>query len=244
MNWHLVTYANKKFEEKQKFLHQIHKNGFIHHPFNRSQLESTEFYFENNEILDEETGAGWWTWKPYFILDVLKSCKEGDYVLYCDCGDMFSPGLKEYVENIMSENDLCLLLVGNNKNGSYTKRDCFVKMNCNEQDYYDSNQLEAGFIIWRSSEESIKKVEEWLEFCKDPQIIKNEKSILDDEMSDFIEHRNDQSILTNLAIRDGLSVAGHECRNYVECDYDYWYERGSIPHGREVEYFLKEIKNA
>ena len=157
---------------------------------------------------------------------------------------MFSPGLKEYVESIMSENDLCLLLVGNNKNGSYTKRDCFVKMNCNEQDYYDSNQLEAGFMIWRSSEESIKKVEEWLEFCKDPQIIKNEKSILDDEVSDFIEHRNDQSILTNLAIRDGLSVAGHECRNYVECDYDYWYERGSIPHGREVEYFLKEIKNA
>jgi hypothetical protein len=244
MNWHLVTYADKNFEEKQKFIHQIHKNGFVHHPFNREQLENTEFYQDNKEILDESTGAGWWIWKPYFILDVLKSCSVGDYILYCDCGDMFSPGLKGYVENIMSDEDFSLLLVGNNKNGNYTKRDCFIKMNCDESDYYDSNQLEAGFMIWKSSEESIKEVQEWLEFCRDPQIIKNEKSVLGEELLDFIEHRNDQSVLTNLAIRDGLSVVGHECRNYVECDYDYWYERGSNGFGREIDLFLTSIKNA
>ena len=42
MNWHLVTYADGNFTEQQKYLHRIHKDGFIHHPFNRKQLEATK----------------------------------------------------------------------------------------------------------------------------------------------------------------------------------------------------------
>ena len=37
--------------------------------------------------------------------------------------------------------------------------------------------------------------------------------------------RHDQSILTNLAVRDGLSVIGQEIRSLIECNADYWYER-------------------
>ena len=244
MNWHLVTYADENFVEQQKFLHQTHKEGFIHHPFNRENLESTDFYQNNKSILDESTGAGWWIWKPYFILDVLKSSNEGDFIIYCDCGDMFSLGLKSYVENTVTEDDQCLLLVGNNRNGKYTKRDCFIKMNCDEEDYHNSNQLEVGFMVWRVCEESIKIVSEWLEFCKDSQIINNDVSTLGEELSGFVSHRNDQSVLTNIAIRDGLTVGGQDYRNYVECDYDYWYERGGRGFGREIDSFLMSIKNA
>mgnify|MGYP000724985658 FL=1 len=56
MNWHLVTYADEKFVEQQKFLHQIHKEGFIHVPFNRENLEKTDFYQNNKQILDESAG--------------------------------------------------------------------------------------------------------------------------------------------------------------------------------------------
>ena len=244
MNWHLVTYADEKFAEQQKFLHQTHKEGFIHHPFGRENLETTDFYQNNKQILDESTGAGWWIWKPYFILDVLKSSNEGDFIVYCDCGDMFSPGLKSYVENTLTEDDQCLLLVGNNLNGKYTKRDCFIKMNCDEQDYHNSNQLEVGFMVWKVCEESIKTVSEWLVFCTDSQIINNDASTLGEELTGFVSHRNDQSVLTNIAIRDGLTVGGQDYRNYVECDYDYWYERGGRGFGREIDSFLMSIKNA
>ena len=244
MNWHLVTYADENFVEQQKFLHQTHKEGFIHHPFSRENLETTDFYQNNKQILDESTGAGWWIWKPYFILDVLKSSNEGDFIIYCDCGDMFSPGLKSYVENTLTEDDQCLLLVGNNLNGKYTKRDCFIKMNCDEEDYHNSNQLEVGFMVWRVCEESIKTVSQWLEFCTDSQIINNDVSTLGEELSGFVSHRNDQSVLTNIAIRDGLTVGGQDYRNYVECDYDYWYERGGRGFGREIDSFLMSIKNA
>jgi len=67
---------------------------------------------------------------------------------------------------------------------------------------------------------------------------------LAEELNIFKEHRNDQSVLTNLAIRDGLSVGGQDYRNYIECDYDYWYERGSAGYGRDIDKFLVKIKNA
>jgi hypothetical protein len=84
-----------------------------------------------------------------------------------------------------------------------------------------------------------------MKFCLDSRIIKDDPSTLGEELATFKEHRNDQSVLTNVAIREGLSVSNNEFRNFIECDYDYWYERypGSNL-GRDIDRFLVEIKNA
>jgi len=244
MNWYLTTYADERFKEKQDFLNKIHENSFTINSYNREWLENSELYQTNKQMLDETTGAGWWAWKPYIILDALNKADDGDFVIYCDCGDMFSPGIKDYLIKNIDDEDLCLLLIGNNKNKQYTKRDCFILMDCDNKDYWNSNQLEAGFMVWKSCKESIRVVEEWLNYCLDPKIISNTPSELGEELPEFKEHRNDQSVLTNLAITEGLSVGGPEYRNYIECDYDYWYERGSIGYGREIDSFLLKIKNA
>ena len=242
MNWHLVSYADENFADEQKFLHQTHKEGFVHHPYTRNNLVETEFYQENKEVLDQAKGAGWWLWKPYYILETLRSAKTNDFIIYADCGDMFSPGLVPYLEQTLTDEDISLLLLGNARNGNMTKRDCFIKMSCDESDYHNANQLEAGFQVWRVCDESIKVVQEWLEFCRDEDIINNEPSTLGDELPGFTGHYNDQSILTNLAVRDGLTVGGQDYRNFIECDYDYWYERGNAGYGREIDKFLIDIK--
>lgn len=244
MNWYLVNYADENFKNQQEFLNKIHGEDFNLQSYTRSWLETTDFYQENKEILNDKVGAGWWIWKPYVILETMKNAQEGDLIVYCDCGDMFSPGLKSYIQSSIGEEDLCLLLVGNSKNKEFTKRDCFVLMDCDEEDYWNSAQLEAGFMVWKVSEKSKEIVSEWLRYCKDPRIINNDPSVLKEELPEFKEHRNDQSIITNLAVREGLSVGGPEYRNFVECDYDYWYERGSRGYGREIEQFLISIKDA
>ena len=244
MNWYLVNYADENFKNQQEFLNKIHGEDFNLQSYTRTWLETTDFYQENKEILNDKVGAGWWIWKPYVILETMKNAQEGDLIVYCDCGDMFSPGLKSYVQSSIGEEDLCLLLVGNSKNKEFTKRDCFVLMDCDEEDYWNSAQLEAGFMVWKVSEKSKEIVSEWLRYCKDPRIINNDPSVLKEELPEFKEHRNDQSIITNLAVREGLSVGGPEYRNFVECDYDYWYERGSRGYGREIEQFLISIKDA
>jgi hypothetical protein len=244
MNWYLVTYADDKFKDQQEFLNRIHKDSFVLSPYTRRWLETTEFYSENKDLLDEPTGNGWWAWKPYVILQAMESAKNGDFIVYSDCGDMFSPGLKSYVKNTVNDEDACLLLIGNNKNGQYTKRDCFVLMECDEEDYWNSQQLEVGFMVWKVCDQSQQVISEWLKYCLNSQIIDNDPSTLGEDLDGFVAHRNDQSILTNLAIKEGLTVAGPEYRNFIECDYDYWYERGSKGYGREIDSFLMSIKDA
>ena len=59
-------------------------------------------------------------------------------------------------------------------------------------------------------------------------IISDDKNVCGKEnFPEFNEHRRDQSILTNIAIKYGLSVVGSEIRDYIECNYEYWYERNS-----------------
>lgn len=245
MTWHLVNYANDKFKDQQRFLKKIHSENFNILSYDREWLVSTDFYKDHQNLLDEEIGGGWWAWKPYVILDALSKVEENDFIIYCDCGDMISSNIKSYVENTLSDDEFCLLLLGNNKNKDYTKRDCFILMGCDEDDYWNSNQLEAGVQVWKATEQSINIVSDWLKYCVNPQIIKNDPSTLGEEFSSFKDHRNDQSILTNIAIREGLSVSNHEFRNFIECDYDYWYDRYPNSNlGRDIDKFLVEVRDA
>jgi hypothetical protein len=245
-SWHLVTYATGKFEDKQQFITNTHKDQFQIHSYNDTWLKTTNFYDENREILDHSTGAGWWVWKPFILLETIKKLNHGDFVVYCDCGDMFSPKVKNFVETHI-DNDCCMLLLGGNLNKHYTKRDCFVLMECDEDDYWSAQQLEAGFMVWKVCEQTVKILEDWLHYCLDFRIVSNVPSKLAEEFPDFVAHRNDQSILTNIAVKEGLAVCGYEYRNFIECDYDYWYERNEkygFNLGREIDSFLLSIKNA
>lgn len=249
MTWNLVTYADKKFEERQNYLNSIAlKYGINPISYTRSDIESTEFYSLNKDLLDLEIGNGYWAWKPYIILDAMNKLDDGDIVFYADCGDMFHPDIVEYVDNLLDENDQCILLVGGGKNGDLTKRDCFHYMDCDEEDYWGSNQLEAGVCIWKVSEESKKTVEEWLNYCCDARIVTDDDNVCGKpNLIGFKEHRHDQSILTNLAIRDGLNVDNGTLRNFIECNYEYWYERNELTGytlNRPIDNFLIELKNA
>ena len=51
-----------------------------------------------------------------------------------------------------------LLLMGGFENGQWTKRDCFVYMDCDSVDYWSVKQLETGVCIWKVSDESKKTV--------------------------------------------------------------------------------------
>ena len=108
MTWNLVTYADEKFEDKQEYLNSIaEKCGFNTIPFTREGIESSLFYKENKEILDNPVGNGYWAWKPYIILNAMNRLNDGDIVLYGDCGDMFHPNINKYVDDLLDEDDQC-----------------------------------------------------------------------------------------------------------------------------------------
>jgi hypothetical protein len=75
-----------------------------------------------------------------------------------------------------------------------------------------SPQLEAGLIGLRNNESNRALVEEWAKWMEDDQILTDTPSSYPNHPN-FIEHRHDQSILTNLVLRDKYPI--HNVRGVI-----------------------------
>ena len=249
MTWNVLTVAFKgqKYKKGQQFLDKHSKEcGVNHIGYQDEDLFFSTFYEENKEFLQSDNGFGYFAWKPYFILKAMEGLEDGDKIFYLDTLDIFHPEIFDFVDKAMGD-DPCLLPLGNSRNGDYTKKDCFVYMHCDEEDYWDSRQLEAGFTFWKVCDESKEILKEWLEWCLDERV-NGEVTAFSNlkEPPTFKECRHDQSILTNMAVRDGLSVVDSEVRALIECNADSWYyrkEKGTIQMYRPIDTYLMEIKD-
>ena len=249
MTWNLLTvsFGNNKYRRGQSFLHKLAtKVGVNHFSIGEDSLFSTELYKENKEWFSKKNNYGHFAWKPYFLLKTMEKLEEGDKILALDALDIFHPEIFEVIDESWDD-ECCILPLGNSRQGDLTKRDCFHYMDCDEEDYWDSKQLEAGFTFWKVCDESKRVLEEWLKWCLDERTNGEVTAFSNkEELDGFQEVRHDQSILTNLAVRDGLSVIGSEIRQYIECNADYWYERykkGGVPIYRPIDKFLQEIED-
>lgn len=246
MKWNLVTFADDKFSNRQKYLEDYAKSlGMGVCSYTYDWFKDTDFYEEHKHILVDKTGLGYFLWKSYIINDAINKMNDGELLFYSDVGDTFHSDLIPFVEEVI-EDDPCLFVVGNAINKDFTRRDCFFYMDCDEDDYWDSNQLEAGMSFWRVCDRSKEIVSEYLNYACDRRIISDDPNVCGkDNFPSFREHRWDQSILTNLAVKYGLSVAPQEIRSYIECNYDYWYERyadGGAPLHRPIDTYLQQNK--
>lgn len=154
-----------------------------------------EYYEKHKEILSSKRGAGYWLWKPYFILKTLKMMPEDDILLYVDSSGVFRDGIYELL-NLAKEHNIVLFPNPILNNRGWIKKTVIDKMVDGDDSYLDKKSLHAGIILLRNTEETRKFIEEWLKFCEDPELITDIPS--DDEYSDFKDHRHDQSILSIL----------------------------------------------
>jgi hypothetical protein len=210
-----ITYATgKKYLEKSQ---EILSNGSNY--FDKTILYTIEdiddeFYKKNEKIFNSEIGAGYWLWKPYLILKTLEQMNENEIVFYLDLGDFLHNNIKNFVIEHTIRNGGFFLVEGHHINSKWTKKDCLTLMDCDSDLYKNSIQLEAGCCAFQKNEKTIKFVKEWLFFCQNYDIVSKD-NILENE-SNFIEHRYDQSILTNLSIKNGLkTVSIHQIFNYI-----------------------------
>lgn len=217
-----VTFADHNFKEKQESLSEKIKSlGYLPLAYSYDWLLSTEFYSDNKNILDQSRGCGYWLWKPFIIRHALiTKAKKDDILVYIDCGDIFYDTLdgvtfEEALSLRMQDVDN-LFITYHNHNATWTKRDCFVLMNCDSEKYWNASQLEAGVSFWKNSQQSIDLLDEWIRFCKDDRILTD----IDNQCGlpnfpTFKDHRHDQSVLTNLVVKHNLLVDDNYIRKYT-----------------------------
>ena len=205
----LVSYASPEFLPSQKVLTRSALKYGVDKvlSYTRKDLESTSFYRQNNSILDQPRGGGYWLWKPYFILETLKHSRPGDIIIYADAGiDIISP-LAPLIK-LAQKKEIILFKDGSHyPNSQWTKRDCFIKLDLDDKRYHLAPHLQAGFQIYRNTPRVRRFVQEWLEFSQDEQTISDSANILEKlNLPGFIEHRHDQSILSLLAAKYQLEL--------------------------------------
>ena len=216
MRLHFISYANEKHSANQDALAaDVRACGAFDtiYSYQREWLETTPFYRAHQELLDLPRGNGYWVWKPLIILDALDRATPGDIVVYMDSGDAFthSDGLRTAFEDSVRRFGIGLRVQGE-LNHHMTKRDCFVLMGCDEKRYWNAKQVEAGLVAVRRAHQSVDFIQEWLAWCCDPRVVTDADNVCGlPNFPEFIDHRHDQSILTNIAVRHGITVDAGLC---------------------------------
>jgi hypothetical protein len=212
MRLHFVNYADAKYSRIQDRLNAGAKASGqfdLVQGYWRDWLETTGYYRDHKAVLDMPRGGGYWVWKPYVLLDALTIADEDDLIIYQDCGDEFRSyeGLRSLLVDLMLTRDILLTRGtpgggGVFCNGDWTKRDCFVLMGCDCKAYWNAPQVEAGIIVVKKTHWAMGFVAEWLQYCSMPQVVTDAENILGEpNLPGFRDHRHDQSILTNLAVK-------------------------------------------
>lgn len=206
----LINYADKLYYESQKNNSKtgLEIGGFTD-VINYSSKDLDEYFcIKNKEILSNSRGAGYWLWKPYIILKTLLTMKEEDILFYCDSGASFVGSFDEYLFNMVKNEEKGIILFnGGHKNSFFTKRDCFYFMDCDYKNYVNATQLTATFQLCRKTDFSIEFYKELIKFSEDPRIITDLPNTCGKQNYEgFIEHRHDQSILTNLQIKYNIKL--------------------------------------
>ena len=190
------------------------------------RIKKEDFYQTNRKVLDHKCGAGYWLWKPYIILQELKRVNHGDYVVYSDCGrnkQLLSRSIETLLEWCSDNRGVLpgVYIPQWGPNRKWTKRDCFVLMGCDKEEYWNHCQIQASFSVWQKNEFSLSFVEKWLYYCTDARIlldIPNTRVL--PNFADFIDHRHDQSVLTICAIKEGIQGLGDPLCHTPFCDND------------------------
>lgn len=198
----LTSLSNQLFQESRVRLNDSAKKYGITeiYSYDFDDLKGTVFFEKNKEILEQFKGLGYWLWKPYIILETIKKIDYGDIVIYSDSGIEIIHSLDPLIAICKEKEDILLFGNSNFSNRQWTKRDCFVLMNCDTDNYWDALHCDAAFSLFRKTEFSIKFLNEWLKYGCNKYIITDLPNTCGKEnLSGYIEHRRDQSILSLLA---------------------------------------------
>jgi len=176
----LVSYATENFKAVREDLNESALQFGISDIFSYDQndLHRSTYYERNKVILDEICGAGYWAWKPHFILEALNRLEEGDILFYCDAGSLFVKSPAPLIE-LCHKIPLGLMLFDAQPllNRQFTKRDCFVRMGCDEAIYWNATEVIATILVLRKCAFLINFLKEWLHYCQDRAAISDDPNI-------------------------------------------------------------------
>lgn len=156
-----------------------------------------DFTERNRDILSAKKGNGFYLWKPYFLNKTYKELQDGDYLIYTDSGSVYVNKI-QYLIDCMEKEQLNLMVFSLEKEmleKKYTKRDAFILMGCDSEEYAETPQSIGGYVVMKKSPFVEKFLAEDLEYAQDSRIITEQPNTQGvSNYEEYITHRHDQSV--------------------------------------------------
>ena len=226
----LVSYAdgNELYFRNQNTLaySALNKDVHILCNYKRCHLDPL-FVKENQKILNEKRGGGYWIWKPYFILKTMKMAPENATIVYADSGYYIKKPLQDLFTPLFEKNDIIISQQNPPEtNGSMIKREVLRYFGCDTKEVRQSTKIQASFLALKNTPYARQFISEWLKHCCNPDLMTalHDPSI---QHREFSYNADDQAILAGLyysKIRKIHLIPRKELEPYIE-----WHHRKTEP---------------
>lgn len=203
-----VSYATPNLSQAGKLLlksaRRFGLDSHLYAPDHPVLVELTQRY---KSIMAAPRGAGYWLWKPFIILDMINRVPDGTPVLYSDAALTFIADPAPMIA-LSRQHSVCLFrMSGPMPQSAWTKRDCFVEMDADREEFWSLPQLWAGMQLYRAGPEARAFLTVLATAMASEVRLTDMPNIHGlPNLPGFVEHRHDQSVLTILARQQGAAI--------------------------------------
>lgn len=146
----------------------------------------------------------------------------GDYIVYTDAGSFFIKPIKLIIDEMTSSDEELFLFELPLVEGQWSNKSTISTIfGSSNLELLLSNQVSANLIIVKKTKNTINFIDEYLELSQNRILLTDfGTKKYPHEISDFIEHRHDQSILSLLCKKNKISTFS-DPTDYGEFPYRY-----------------------
>lgn len=176
-----------------------------------------EFWNQHSDFISKnKRGYGYWIWKSYIIKKTMEIMKDGDILLYLDCGCEIR-GSKRLLIPMFFNDIKTDKIIGTHIciEKDYCKMDLLLHFNMQDSSLIHAPQHQAGAIMFYVCEKTKFIVDLWYNTGCDYHMIDDSPSIKTN-LQCFREHRHDQSIFSLITKKYNIysNKSLHKCIYY------------------------------
>ena len=194
----LITYGNENYYNSLK---RIEKEAWDTQHFDEVRIVTDKDLpstVTSNVLFSQKRGGGYWLWKPYIIMEALKTLDDEDILCYVDCGcKLYNDKEWDKWFEYLATNDAIFFQTGGlNKN--WTRKSLLEYEGLSVPTHFkELYQCQSTLMLAKKS--ALPLFETYYQtMAEHPECVLDvpaeEKHL---ESPDFIEHRHDQSVLTS-----------------------------------------------
>ena len=207
---YFITFAENccDISKKRAGEHAVEVGGFDVAVVHDLCSVNPAFRQAHRHILFRRKGAGYWLWKPHLILKTLiEDMSYGDLLMYQDAGSYLKKDAGPLLKLASESPQGIVVFTLQFLEKYYTKSDTFKIMQMNNPEFMRvAYQTLASFVVLRKDCRTLQFVMEWLAYSSDARCVTDDANMLGGKNhKDFVGHRHDQSVLSLLSKKWGLS---------------------------------------